>query len=719
MKRKLHLGLVVCLLAFAQTATASFFQTKAFVVDRDFLKDIINDGISKRTDLNLRVRGTRMTHYRFKAGAWADLRCNREAGYSEVLSRNVKLQADLSNTEDGLVGICLVGLQIKNGNVIGQQAFRQSTKYLWYKDAAQALSNKPLAVVRSAGFLRDIADGQSDREKLNLSLKGLNRANVYAFKVGEADTTNCNVAQGYSSFRPISSRQRLQADLSELADGGVKLCIVAAQRRGWRIKGKDFSRVTVYEWQKGTPVMDPPAPFAITGPTGLIDGQLPSVTWEQSTGATFYDVAIATDASCSDSVASFENVDDLTVITATPLATGTYFSCVTAKNDEGLTTAATNNGLQFDVDVTAPEAFSVVGPTGNLTDNSPLVEWQAAAGAETYDLTLASDAGCTNAVLSQAGLTDTTFQTSSLADGAYFVCVTAKDDAGNMTLATNNGLGFTIDTMPPSAFAILGPLGETGDNTPEVQWEASSGAISYDVTVASDSSCSVVIESATTTTTSFEASELADGTYYTCVVATDDFGLTTEATNNGAEFTVSTAPALTHTVFATSIQTNLTTSTAVPPSLPTFGGIEAASWICTLRAFSAGLFTGWNGQDLVYKAILSDGTRDARDWVGFQGAIFNTNGDLVANDSADFFDGQLITPIGFDESGNAIAAGDDRAWSGVDVGGTFNTLGCGNWDLTGPSVTSASSASSTSWLAGPTLQCNNDSARLICASPAQ
>lgn len=172
-----------------------------------------------------------------------------------------------------------------------------------------------------------------------------------------------------------------------------------------------------------------------------------------------------------------------------------------------------------------------------------------------------------------------------------------------------------------------------------------------------------------------------------------------------------------HIAFATSFQTRLSTNRTVPPSFPDFGGIDAASWNTTFAAFNAGLFSGWNGSDLVYRAVLSDSTADAIDHTNIQGAVYNTNGDLLATDATDFFDGVLINPIGYDEFGNPISPSQDAMWSGTVVGGAASAFTCGNWDLTGiDPATIGASATNPSLFSGSSLQCVTDTARLLAIS---
>jgi hypothetical protein len=92
-----------------------------------------------------------------------------------------------------------------------------------------------------------------------------------------------------------------------------------------------------------------------------------------------------------------------------------------------------------------------------------------------------------------------------------------------------------------------------------------------------------------------------------------------------------------HIVFATSLLTDIDSTPAVPPSFPSFGGLDAADWLVTFAAFNAGRVPDWDGVATTWTAILSSDSVNARDRVTISGPVYNTNGDLVANGFSDFW----------------------------------------------------------------------------------
>ena len=148
--------------------------------------------------------------------------------------------------------------------------------------------------------------------------------------------------------------------------------------------------------------------------------------------------------------------------------------------------------LNFDISAeTPPGAFNILGPSGVIVENTPTVSWEASPGADLYDLRITSDENCSTIVFASINLTVTSLAVSPLPNGNYFSCVNAKDSAGNITSASNNGLAFTVS--PLGAFNILGPSGVIMDSSPTISWEASSGADRYDLRLGRNATCTNVI----------------------------------------------------------------------------------------------------------------------------------------------------------------------------------------------------------------------------------
>jgi hypothetical protein len=133
-------------------------------------------------------------------------------------------------------------------------------------------------------------------------------------------------------------------------------------------------------------------------------------------------------------------------------------------------------------------------------------------------------------------------------------------------------------------------------------------------------------------------------------------------------------------MFVTSILTNITTDTSVPPSVPSWGGVTAGDYLVNESAAAAGLMPTWNGSPLYFKAVLSTPTQDARNHILVQAPIYNTNGALVASNATDLWDGTLAAPIQYDEQGTQISTG-VKVWTGTTSSGQSSGLTAGtNWN---------------------------------------
>jgi L-ascorbate metabolism protein UlaG (beta-lactamase superfamily) len=99
--------------------------------------------------------------------------------------------------------------------------------------------------------------------------------------------------------------------------------------------------------------------------------------------------------------------------------------------------------------------------------------------------------------------------------------------------------------LGPGQFNILAPLGNSADTTPDVAWTLSPGAVRYDAAIESAPGCtgeSIIASTTAIAETQFTFDALADGAYYLCVRAYDEFGNATDATNNAAASTIATQP---------------------------------------------------------------------------------------------------------------------------------------------------------------------------------
>ena len=281
--------------------------------------------------------------------------------------------------------------------------------------------------------------------------------------------------------------------------------------------------------------------FAITDPVSSNTADdTPTITWAESGDATRYDVTIASDIDCNTAVQTHDDHTSRTV-TLTTLSEGSYYVCVVAENNDGLSKSASNNGKLLVIDTTAPDAFNINGPAADTRYAPVNVTWESANGASVYRVDIDTNNDCVAPFIeSHTNISSQNKLLSLTAQGSYFTCVTAIDAAGNETAATNNNYSFALDTAAPGAFSIQQPSAKTNDTTPTISWSTAAGATSYQLIIDNEATCSAPYDDQQNLTTNSytPTSTLNEGDHYICVSATDDAGNTIAATNSNYQFTI-------------------------------------------------------------------------------------------------------------------------------------------------------------------------------------
>ena len=599
-----------------------------------------------------------------------------------------------------------------------------------YAGTSQAAANlESEAEVKTRSFIVDISDGASMMTALDLKIGG-KRVNEYRFKLGFAYQTNCADDEGYSSWTSV--KDRLVYDFSDLSED-VKLCVLGHRtRRGQEISVQDPANATSYQWYMDVADTIPPGAFSILSPTGTVATDQPTIRWEAAFDADAYRLAITKDADCQIEVANYDALTATSQTLETPLPNGDYYSCVTANDLAGNTTAASNNGLAFSINVVVPPGpFSILTPVGTSDVATPEVSWTASANATSYTVTIAGDNLCATSVRTFSGIPSTELAvlvTPGLADGFYYSCVTAHDLNGSVVAADNNGLDFLVDAVddiPPGPFNIAGPSGVVEDDFPTVTWTSSADAVSYNLIIASDPACASPVQTVNGLTgLSYTVVEsLADAEYFTCLTSYDDAGNNTVAANNGLPFIVDAVAdpvASYHLAFVTSGYLQLTSSDSYPPAPGGFNSLDAADYNCTVYALNAGLIPNWDGVSLVYQAIMSDEFINASDRLSIEGPIRNMIGEEVAANAFDFWDGIISAPIAYTEYGSSIPSSSTTVWTGTSYDGWSTGSTCESWDTASRgSLATVGDAYSTdqNFLEYDQTGCLSQSARVYCISP--
>jgi hypothetical protein len=237
----------------------------------------------------------------------------------------------------------------------------------------------------------------------------------------------------------------------------------------------------------------------------------------------------------------------------------TYYSCIQAVDNANNKTAfVPSNG--FKADFSKPTGGTVKDGPGNdlawwTSSNTMSATWggftDSFSGIDHNDWGLSASPTCASILTEVDHVTSVTNQsTPSLSEGTfYYNCARAVDVAGNVGdwVASN---GVRIDLTPPVANTVRdGSSVETAwsssTTSDPLNWDsftdALSGVASYDVFLANDSGCTSLVAgfsstglgSGATSATLSGGTLLDKHTYYNCVRAWDNAGLSTTAASVG------------------------------------------------------------------------------------------------------------------------------------------------------------------------------------------
>jgi parallel beta-helix repeat protein len=415
------------------------------------------------------------------------------------------------------------------------------------------------------------------------------------------DTTATTVAFSFTGSTDTGSgllRYRLQVatdagftavtidSSTALALGGTR-AFVGSQTVYWRIAAQDTAGNLAYsDTRRLTIIGSGPTAPALVEPTAGTETKTVAIrfSWNASTDSvstvTGYRVQADTAGAFLSSV--LDTTVAGTTVTATLPANLAYTWKVTASNAAGLTTASATRTFKIDTIVTV-SLFSPPDGTNN-NDTTPTFVWTS--DGDTFLFQLASETATPTIVLSSAQAA-TSFQPGgSLAGGAYFWRVIARDTALNhdtsawRALTIDTGVAI-VDTVAPAVFALLTPAHATfvGSSAVIFQWalttDTPGGIAGYRVQIALDSAFAPALYDSTVgaAVDTFTATLNGNQGYYWRVIAFD----------GDSNQTVSLT-----TRFVT---TDTTRPTAPAPLIAPASGVDTAAASITFR-WSASTDTG-------------------------------------------------------------------------------------------------------------------------------
>jgi hypothetical protein len=190
-----------------------------------------------------------------------------------------------------------------------------------------------------------------------------------------------------------------------------------------------------------------------------------------------------------------------------------------------------------------PEQFLVTYPTRYVNAQAFTATWARAPKTKDYDVIIARDETCKIPVQLEGDLNDEEVAVNFLLEGDYYFCLYAIQEGSTILSAKNGPFLFTVDVTAPDDITMVDISANnfTSDTTPTISWNTVTNADAYDLIIASDDDCTIVVQSYPDLTVGEQLlSELEDGTYYACLTAKDFATNATTATNSPLTFVIDT-----------------------------------------------------------------------------------------------------------------------------------------------------------------------------------
>jgi titin len=280
------------------------------------------------------------------------------------------------------------------------------------------------------------------------------------------------------------------------------------------------------------PVPPPPAAPTLKSPASgsTVSTLTPRLEWNASTGAADYGLQVATSSAFTTLVVNVTGASDLfyDIAPGTLNWNAVYFWRVNARNSYGGTSVW--SGMRF--------FRTAVGPPPNAPSNliaTPIsssqidLTWQDNSSDETGFMIERKTGADSYAQIATAGAGVTSYSNTALTTNTtYYYRVRAYNAAGNS--GYSNEASATTLPPPPAAPTLKSPAsGATVSNlTPRLEWNASSGATSYGLQVATSSAFTTLLVNVTGITDLFY--DVLPGilnwntTYYWRVNASNSYG---------------------------------------------------------------------------------------------------------------------------------------------------------------------------------------------------
>ncbi len=376
------------------------------------------------------------------------------------------------------------------------------------------------------------------------------------------DTAPASTGAPIGSLAAVSANTWYELDVKSAVNAGsaLSLRVTSPSSDGADYVSSEgdaaFRPQLVVSFVGDTSSQPPPAPTGLRAAGG--DARV-TLNWDPSAGATTYDVyrgVVAGASSAGPPLAT--GVSKATYVDASVVNGVTYYYTVRAVNAAG-SSGTSNEAAATPSPPSPPSAPG--GLVATAASNRVDLTWTASDSATAYNVyrSLTPGAHTGSEAPFAAGVSGTTYADTTAVNGTtYYYVVTATNAGGES--GNSNEVSATPAPRPPAAPADL--RASAGDSRVTLAWNASPGAVSYNVYRSTISGGTRDRIATALTTTGFTDATAQNGTtYYYVVRAANSDGESGDSNEAAATPTSASAAA----VFADGFESSTVGS---PPSVP-------------------------------------------------------------------------------------------------------------------------------------------------------
>ena len=295
----------------------------------------------------------------------------------------------------------------------------------------------------------------------------------------------------------------------------------------WRVSSmdeagneSDFSEVDVFT----VDTEPPPVPTFVPYDPDPTNDNMPTLDWDDMTGAIKYHIQIDNDSDFNSPVIEDDSVP-LSTYSPSPLIDGEYHWRVKSIDEAGNESGFSSVDI-FTVNTVVPGVPTLIPYSPDPTNNkTPTLDWIDVTGAAKYHIQIDDDSDFSSPVVKE-NILASTYTPSALSDGTYFWRVSTIDEVGNESDFSSPD-SFTLDTKPlPSPTLVTYSPDPTNDDAPTLDWDDVTDATKYHIQIDDDSDfSSPVVDDDNVFISDYTPTlALSDGTHYWRVSSVDEAG---------------------------------------------------------------------------------------------------------------------------------------------------------------------------------------------------